>query len=77
MRDYLVNLRNKRKLTQKEVAGKMLISQNYLSLIELGDRQEDLKLSTLKGFAKVYKVDIEYLIAKELDYQKTLRGDDQ
>ena len=74
MRKYLVELRNAHKLSQKEVAQKMLISQNYLSLIELGDRQEDLKLSTLKGFAKVYGVDISSLIEQESAYQKNLNG---
>lgn len=74
MRKYLVELRNAHKLSQKEVAQKMLISQNYLSLIELGDRQEDLKLSTLKGFAKVYGVGISSLIEQESAYQNNLKG---
>lgn len=73
MREYLIALRTHRKMSQKEVATKMLISQNYLSLIELGARQVDLKLSTIKGFSKIYGVDINYLISEETKYLKSLQ----
>lgn len=74
MREYLIGLRTKIGLTQQEVANKLLISQNYLSLIESGNRQEDLKLSTIKGFSKVYDVTVEYLIQQEIEYQNYLKA---
>lgn len=74
MREYLIGLRTKIRLTQQEVANKLLISQNYLSLIESGNRQEDLKLSTIKGFSKVYDVTVEYLIQQEIEYQNYLKA---
>lgn len=72
MREYLILLRKERGLSQEDVAKQLLISQNYLSLIESGNRQTDLKLSTLKGFAKIYQVDIGRLIVLESDYQKNM-----
>lgn len=65
MRKYLIALRKEQGLTQRQAAAKLLISQNYLSSIESGNRQADLKLSTLKGFSKLYKVPLEKLIEEE------------
>ena len=65
MRKYLIALREEQGLTQRQAAAKLLISQNYLSSIESGNRQADLKLSTLKGFSKLYKVPLEKLIEEE------------
>lgn len=69
MRDYLIQARIKAGLTQHEAAHKLLISQNYLSDIERSTRQQDLKLSILKGFSRVYQIPIEELIKGEDDYQ--------
>ena len=70
MREYLISLRESKGLTQQQAAAQLLISQNYLSLIETGNRQTDLKLSTIKGFAKLYNVSVDYLISEETKYKQ-------
>lgn len=70
MREYLIRARTKAGLTQAQAAKKLLISQNYLSDIETGKRQKDLKLNVLKGCAKVYEVPLETLIYGESEYQE-------
>lgn len=69
MREYLQRIRQEHKLTQKIAAGKLLISQNYLSDIERGIRQKELKLSTLKGFSRIYQVPLHDLIKAEEKFQ--------
>lgn len=73
IREYLISLRKKQNLTQQSVAKKLLISQNYLSLIEQGSRQTDLKLSTLKGLARVYGIELSKLIEAESEYQMQVK----
>lgn len=70
MREYLIQARTKAGLTQAQVAKKLLISQNYLSDIETGKRQKDLKLNVLKGCAKTYGVSLDALIRGESEYQE-------
>nr|DAZ49921.1 MAG TPA: helix-turn-helix domain protein [Caudoviricetes sp.] len=70
MREYLIRARTKAGLTQAQAAKKLLISQNYLSDIETGKRQKDLKLNVLKGCAKVYEVPLDTLIYGESEYQE-------
>ena len=76
-RKYLISLREKRGLTQQQAASQLLISQNYLSLIETGNRQTDLKLSTLKSFAKLYKVPLAKLIEEEAKCVNSSKDKDQ
>lgn len=70
MREYLIQARNNAGLTQKVAARQLLISQNYLSCIEHGIRQRDLKLSMLKCFSRVYDVPLQNLIDSESRYLK-------
>lgn len=70
MREYLIQARTKAGLTQAQAAKKLLISQNYLSDIETGKRQKDLKLNVLKGCAKTYGVSLDALIRGESEYQE-------
>lgn len=70
MREYLIRARTEAGLTQAQAAKKLLISQNYLSDIETGKRQKDLKLNVLKGCAKVYEVPLDTLICGESEYQE-------
>ena len=74
MREYLIRARTKAGLTQAQAAKKLLISQNYLSDIETGKRQKDLKLNVLKGCAKVYEVPLDTLIYDESEYQERKEG---
>ena len=74
MREYLIQARTKAGLTQAQAAKKLLISQNYLSDIETGKRQKDLKLNVLKGCAKTYGVSLDTLIRGESEYQERKEG---
>jgi len=74
LREYLIRARTKAGLTQAQAAKKLLISQNYLSDIETGKRQKDLKLNVLKGCAKVYEVPLDTLIYGESEYQERKEG---
>lgn len=71
MRQYLIDARNKKGLTQVEVASKLFMSQNYLSNLETGKRQKSLSVATLKAFSKVYQIPLADLIASESAYGNT------
>lgn len=71
MRQYLIDARNKKGLTQVEAASKLFMSQNYLSNLETGKRQKSLSVATLKAFSKVYQIPLADLIASESAYGKT------
>lgn len=58
MRTWLKELREKKKLTQSEVAQKMGVGQNTYSRIETGVLQDDLNLSTMILLSKVFKISL-------------------
>lgn len=58
MRAWLKELREKKKLTQSEVAQKMGMGQNTYSRIETGVLQDDLNLSTMILLSKVFKISL-------------------
>ena len=65
MRTYLKELRKKAGFTQQELANKLLVSQNYYSSIEKGERQEDMNLSLILNLSKVLEVPVELIIKEE------------
>ena len=71
MRQYLIDARNKKGLTQVEAASKLFMSQNYLSNLETGKRQKSLSVATLNAFSKVYQMPLADLIASESAYGNT------
>ena len=71
MRQYLIDARNKKGLTQVEAASKLFMSQNYLSNLETGKRQKSLSVANLKAFSKVYQIPLPDLIASEYAYGNT------
>ena len=71
MRQYLIDARNKKGLTQVAAASKLFMSQNYLSNLETGKRQKSLSVATLKAFSKVYQIPLADLIASESAYGNT------
>lgn len=71
MRQYLIDARNKKGLTQVEAASKLFMSQNYLSNLETGKRQKSLSVATLMAFSKVYQIPLADLIASESAYGNT------
>lgn len=74
LRKYLIQTREQAGFTQTQAATKLRISQNYLSNIEKGARQSEIKLSTLMCLAKCYGVPLNALIAAETEYQNEVKG---
>ena len=74
MREYLRKIRKRAGFTQTQAATKLRISQNYLSNIEKGARQSEIKLSTLMCLAKCYDVPLTALIKAETEYQNEVKG---
>lgn len=74
-RSYLIEQREKRGLTQTKAAKEMGISQNYLSSIETGVRQREIKLNTLARMAKCYRVSVITLVKMEAKYQEEKKSE--
>lgn len=53
MRNWLINIRNSKGLTQKVVAAKCGLTQGYYSMIENGERGQAIPLSTAQRIADV------------------------
>lgn len=58
MRDYLVELRLKKGLSQKDVAERLGISRQYYQMIERGERQKRLDLALAGALAALLEVNI-------------------
>jgi len=65
MREYLKNMRVKKKATQEDVAFALNMSQNNYSQIENGIKQKDMNLSLLIKLSNYFEVDLDYLIEQE------------
>ncbi len=68
MREYLKQRRKELGMSQKEVADAIGISQNYYSIIEKGERQKDMKATTLVKLSEVLKIPV----SKMLEYERNL-----
>lgn len=51
-RVYLIDLRNKKGLTQLDISKSMGISESYYNLIEQGQRQKNMNIAILYGLSK-------------------------
>ena len=74
MREYLRKIRKRAGFTQTQAAKDMGITQSYLSYIETGVRQSEIKLNTLVRMAKCYRVSVITLVKMESKYQAGKRG---
>lgn len=70
MRDYLVELRDKKGLTQRDVSSRLGISESYYNMIEHGARQRDMSIVLLDELSMIFKVSLKSLVDKELDFIK-------
>ena len=61
--ERLRELRQKKGLSQSQLADALNISKSAISMYELGKREPDLE--TLEGIADFFNVDINYLIGKD------------
>lgn len=66
MRSWLIELRQKRNLSQADIAKMIGVTQSYYSLIENGERQSDLNLSTAEKLSKIFKISLK----KISEYEK-------
>lgn len=65
MRDWLKNLRIEKKLTMKELASKLGISESYYCAIENGERQKNMDVTLLAGLSAALGVPIAKLVKAE------------
>lgn len=65
MREYLRKLRKDAGLTQLEVSKQLNISEGYYSMIENGERQEDLNLSLVISLSEIFNISVERIIKEE------------
>lgn len=65
MREYLRQLRNSSKISQKDLADKLGIAPSYYSMIENGERQKDLDLSIATKLAEIFGVTVEWIAEQE------------
>lgn len=68
MRQYLKELRQRKNISQLQVGKKLGISESYYNLIENGQRQEDMKISTLRKLSKLFDITTDELIKLENKY---------
>ena len=72
-RVYLIDLRNKKGLTQLDISKSMGISESYYNLIEQGQRQKNMNIASLYGLSKALKVSVNTLVDKEINFAR--KGD--
>lgn len=65
MRDYLVALRKKKSLTQKQIAEKLDISESYYNQIENGERQKRMDITIIDRLSKALGVTMAEIICYE------------
>ena len=72
MRLWLKQLRSKTKLSQREIATELGISQNYYSNIENGERQRQLSLSLVIKLAEIFDVSVEWIAEQERHCERSV-----
>lgn len=65
MRDWLIELRNQKGYTLKEMGHKLGISESYYSLIEKGDRQKRMDITLVAKLSDILDVSLENIIQME------------
>ena len=68
MRNYLKSIRNEKKMTQQDVADKLNISHSYYSMIEKGERKQEMSISMLCKLSEVFDVSGSELIEAERNF---------
>ncbi len=65
MRMWLKKMREKFGLTQNEIASQVGVTQSYYSLIEKGERQEDMPISMVQKLSEIFGISIEEILKME------------
>ena len=74
LRLYLKNLREQKELNQHDVAKRIGVTQQAYSLIENGDRQQDMKLSTLQKISEIFSTPLDEILKLENKYNFDKEG---
>ncbi|MDL2327506.1 helix-turn-helix transcriptional regulator [Ruminococcaceae bacterium OttesenSCG-928-A11] len=73
MRQYLLDLRENRKMSQQDVAQLAGITQAYYCFIEQGKRQRAMSMATLQKLAMAFSLQPSDIFQMETEYQQTHR----
>lgn len=71
LRDYLIELRAKKGLTQADVAKKIGISEPYYQMIESGKRQRNMDITLAAKLSDVFSVPMDQLVQEEAKLAQT------
>ena len=64
-RKYLIEMREKKQISQQIVADRIGISRQYYSAIEMGTRQKNMDITLISALAKIFEVSLECIIERE------------
>lgn len=67
-REYLIEMRTQKGLTQRDISKQLGISESYYNLIENGIRQKNMNVTTLYRLSKALQVSITVLVDKEMNF---------
>ena len=65
MRTYLKQLREQKRLTHRQAADRLDISEPYYQMIEAGKRQKKMDISLAAKLAAIFGVSLDYILAEE------------
>ena len=65
MREWMEQARKKRGLTMKMAGAELGISESYYSMIERGERQQNLDIALAAKMSGVFGVSLEYIVEQE------------
>lgn len=75
MRDWLKQMRLENKLTQKQLSDIAGLTQQYCSLIENGDRQQNMQISVMEKLASAFDVPLEKIVYEETRYRAQVQDE--
>ena len=65
MREWLLELRTGKGLTQKQMADKLDISEAYYSYIEKGERQKNMDISLVSKLSTIFGIPVQKIVDLE------------
>ena len=65
MRERMEKTRKEKKMTMKDIAKKLDISESYYSMIEKGERQAKLDIALASKLSVAFGVSLEFIVRQE------------
>ena len=65
MREWMEKTRKEKKMTMKDIAKKLDISESYYSMIEKGERQAKLDIALASKLSVAFGVSLEFIVRQE------------